>query len=155
MGVEIERKFLVIRDLWEKQPKPGGIHIRQGYLSDSELGVVRVRIMDDQAFITVKGRSTGLKRTEFEFPIPCPEACSLLEQLSLPIVEKSRFRIPFKGKTWEVDVFEGNNAGLIIAEIELSAEDESFEKPPFAGAEVTADPRYSNSNLSKNPFLLW
>ena len=138
MAFETERKFLVIRERWEQQPKTAGIRIKQGYLSDNEMGTVRLRIMDDLAFITIKGRSSGPTRAEFEFPIPYPEALSLLEQISPPAVEKTRFRIPFAGKTWEVDVFEGANAGLVIAEIELPSEEEPFERPGFAGEEVTA-----------------
>lgn len=155
MAFETERKFLVIRELWEKEPKTAGQMILQGYISDAENGVVRVRVMGKNAFITIKGRSEGITRPEFEFPIPLKEAFEMLAVLSPPIVTKTRYVVPIAGKNWEVDVFDGSNNGLIIAEIELGSEDECFEKPAFAGDEVTADHRYSNSFLAKNPFLRW
>jgi adenylate cyclase len=155
MAFETERKFLVDHKLWENEPKPAGQMILQGYISDTENGVVRVRVMGKNAFITIKGRSEGITRPEFEFPIPLRDALEMLAVLSPPVVTKTRYVVPFAGHNWEVDVFDGSNNGLIIAEIELDSEDEVFEKPAFAGNEVTSDRRYSNSYLARNPFSNW
>jgi adenylate cyclase len=155
MAFETERKFLVAADLWAKEPIPEGTRIVQGYLCDNETGVVRVRVMGSSAFITIKGRNTGITRAEFEFPVPLADAREMLDQLSPPVVSKTRYVIPFRGKNWEVDVFEGANAGLILAEIELGSEDEIFERPAWAGEEVSHDHRYYNAWLAKHPFSTW
>jgi adenylate cyclase len=155
MASEIERKFLVPGHLWAKEARPHGIRIIQGYLFGDETGVVRVRIMGTSAFLTIKGRNTGITRAEFEYAIPVADAGEILHQLTPPVIYKTRYVLPSRGKNWEVDVFEGPNAGLIIAELELSSEDEVFEKPAWLGEEVSHDPRYYNAYLAKHPFSTW
>lgn len=155
MGVEIERKFLVIKDIWDKEPKPAGIPVRQGYLSENALAVVRARIKGDSAFITIKGKKAGITRPEFEFEVQVSLAEEILSQLSPPLVSKTRYVIPFQGKSWEVDVFDGQNEGLLLAEIELISEDEPFAKPGWVGKEVTEDSRYYNAYLASHPFSTW
>lgn len=154
MGHEIERKFLVDRNLWT--PERDGVAYRQGYLSRDEDRVVRVRIAGDAAFLTVKGRSQNVSRLEFEYPIPVEDAEILLDRIcERPLIEKTRHEQRFGDHTWAVDVFHGENDGLIVAEIELCDEHELFERPSWLGREVSDDPRYFNSNLSKSPFASW
>jgi CYTH domain-containing protein len=155
MAFETERKFLVVRDLWEREVKPEGIPVSQGYIAETGAGTVRIRIKGSQGFITVKGRTSGITRPEFEYPIPLNDVEEMMRILDPPKVSKTRYVIPFAGKTWEVDVFEGLNEGLILAEIELQSEDEVFERPEWIGEEVTADPRYANSELAKRPYRSW
>jgi adenylate cyclase len=154
MASEIERKFLVNRNLW---PAPsGGVLYRQGYLSVEPERTVRVRIAGRHAFITVKGKTSGVERLEFEYEIPESDAAVMLDQLCLrPLIEKTRFKIEFAGNLWEVDEFHGENEGLLLAEIEMEASDSRFDMPPWAGAEVSDDPRYFNSNLSRDPYTRW
>lgn len=154
MGIEIERKFLVCGDAWRGAGQP--LLLRQGYLCSHPERVVRVRIEDDHAMMTIKGRSVGASRGEWEYPIPLADAEQFLERLcEQPIIEKYRRRIDFAGMTWEVDEFLGVNAGLVVAEIELSAEDQAFSKPDWVGVEVTDDARYFNSNLIRHPYSRW
>jgi CYTH domain-containing protein len=154
MGVEIERKFLLAHEGWRGQGTP--THMRQGYLVADPVRTVRVRIEGDRAVITIKGKSTGAARGEWEYEIPVPDATELLDGLcEQPQVEKIRHRIDHAGHTWEVDEFLGLNAGLVVAEIELDAEDEAFEKPDWIGAEVTGDKRYYNSSLIRMPYSQW
>jgi adenylate cyclase len=155
MALEIERKFLVDRDLW--RPRHDGTFYRQGYLSRVEDRVVRVRSLAGRAaFLTIKGRSSGLTRAEFEYPIPVEDAVLMLDRLcERPLIEKTRYEEHVGGRLWTVDVFQGENDGLILAEIELSSESESFERPAWLGREVSDDPRYFNSELSKKPFGYW
>ena len=154
MGVEIERKFLVRGDGWRALGE--GVLLRQGYLSSAPERTVRVRVEGGAAMLTIKGRSTGATRSEWEYPIPIPDAQALLDALcERPLIEKKRYRIPFDGMVWEVDEFLGENAGLVVAEIELSAEDQAFSKPDWVGEEVTHDPRYFNSSLIRNPYSRW
>jgi CYTH domain-containing protein len=154
MGTEIERKFLVKPGLWI--PESGGVIIRQGYLSSVPSRVVRVRVADNDAFLTVKGVQTKLSRIEYEYPIPRSDAEVLLNELcERPLVEKTRRRQRVGDKIWEIDVFHGENEGLILAEIELRSEDEAFELPSWTGDEVSNDPRYFNANLARNPFRNW
>ncbi|HHB77052.1 MAG TPA: CYTH domain-containing protein [Desulfobulbus sp.] len=154
MGYEIERKFLVVGNRWKKDTD--GILYRQGYLSTEKERTVRVRTIGDSAFLTVKGINTGIRRLEFEYEIPLPDAEIMLDDLcEQPIIEKYRYRIPYKGFFWEVDEFLGNNTGLVIAEIELDREEQSFERPPWIGREVSGDPRYFNSALSIHPYQSW
>ena len=154
MGTEIERKFLVADDRWRDGAE--GIHFRQGYLSTAEERNVRVRIRGDRALLTVKGRGEGLVRLEFEYEIPLADARQLLDELcERPLIEKVRYRVPFGGLTWEVDEFEGDNAGLIVAEVELEDEAQEIELPPWVGEEVSADPRYLNANLVRRPYGSW
>jgi CYTH domain-containing protein len=130
--------------------------MRQGYLVADPVRTVRVRIEGDRAVITIKGKSTGASRGEWEYEIPVPDATELLDGLcEQPQVEKIRHRIEHAGHTWEVDEFLGLNAGLVVAEIELDAEDEAFEKPDWIGAEVTGDKRYYNSSLIRMPYSQW
>jgi adenylate cyclase len=154
MAAEIERKFLVGNDAWRASAEP--VEIRQGYLSDDPERIVRVRIAGDRAWLTVKGRSSGASRCEYEVEIPETDAREMLDRLCLrPILEKRRSRIPHAGLVWEVDEFLGENAGLIVAEVELASETQPVALPPWIAGEVTGDPRYYNSNLLKNPYSRW
>ena len=154
MGVEIERKFLPCSDAWRSLGQP--VLLRQGYLSSDPGRVVRVRIEGNLAWLTIKGRSVGAARGEWEYPIPVPDAAELLEGLcQQPIIEKYRRRIDFDGMVWEVDEFLGANAGLVVAEIELETENQAFAKPDWAGVEVTGEARYYNSSLVTQPFSGW
>ncbi len=154
MGVEIERKFLLANDSWRGQGIP--THMRQGYLVADAVRTVRVRIEGERAVITIKGKSTGASRGEWEYEIPLADATELLDGLcEQPQVEKIRHRIEHAGHTWEVDEFLGLNAGLVVAEIELDAEDEAFEKPDWVGQEVTGEKRYYNSSLIRMPYAQW
>lgn len=154
MGKEIERKYVVNKALW--QAADAGTHFKQGYLNSQKERVVRVRIEGDRAKLTIKGVSVGLTRSEFEYPIPVEDAAILLDKLcEQPLIDKHRHKEVHGGKTWEIDVFHGDNDGLVVAEIELQAEDETFEIPRWAVREVSSDPRYFNSNLLKNPYRNW
>ncbi|MFC5461936.1 CYTH domain-containing protein [Massilia niabensis] len=154
MGVEIERKFLVAGDAWRALGTP--TLLRQGYLSLEPERTVRVRVEGGSATLTIKGKSRGATRGEWEYPIPVAEAAELLDTLCpQPLVEKIRHRIVNGPHTWEVDEFLGANAGLVVAEIELSSEDEGFDKPDWIGPEVTHDKRYFNSNLIRHPYSAW
>jgi adenylate cyclase len=152
MGIEIERKFLVDGDDWRHAP---AVPYAQGYLNRDKQRTVRVRIAEDSAWLTVKGASSGATRAEFEYPIPVADAEQLLALCDGPLVRKLRRVVVHAGATWEIDEFQGANAGLVVAEIELGSEDEAFEAPPWLGAEVTHDPRYFNSNLAAAPFSTW
>lgn len=155
MSTEIERKFLVLRDQWHEDPAQG-TRYRQGYLSVDPDRVVRVRTEGARAFLTIKGRTAGVTRDEYEFAIPLADAEALLDRLCLrPLIEKVRHRIPYDGHRWEVDVFAGANEGLVVAELELRSANESFTRPPWVGREVSADPRYFNANLVSHPFKEW
>lgn len=146
MGKEIERKFLVINDSY-RESAVSSDSIKQGYLSRDPERTVRVRTRDDKGFLTVKGVTRGCEREEFEYEIPFSDASHLLAMCLPPVIEKIRYIVPFGGRTWEVDVFEGANTGLTVAEIELGDSTEQFPLPDFIGKEVTGDPRYYNSNL--------
>ena len=153
MAKEIERKFLVAGDGWRNQQ---GRRYRQAYLSTDKERTVRVRVVDDSAWLTIKGLTRGVTRAEFEYPIPLADAETLLEDLCLqPVIDKTRYLVPVGQHTWEVDEFHGVNEGLIVAEIELASEDEAFEKPDWLGEEVSGDPRYFNANLIAHPFSQW
>lgn len=153
MAIEIERKFLVLNTDFLKGRQ--GTEYKQGYLN-REGATVRVRIAGENAFLTIKGKSDGISRLEYEYAIPRTEANEMLANLcALPPIEKTRYLIDFAGKCWEVDVFHGANKGLIVAEIELNDVDEHFEKPDWLGEEVSHDPRYFNSQLASNPFCTW
>ena len=154
MGIEIERKFLLTSTSW-KQLAPGTSY-RQGYLNSTKERTVRVRTIDDKGFLTIKGLSVGATRVEYEYEIPVADAERLLDDLcEKPLIEKNRYKITHAGFVWEVDEFFGENMGLIVAEIELESEDQSFEKPEWVGEEVTGDPRYFNSSLIKEPYTQW
>ena len=153
MAKEIERKFLV--DTSKLPTLPKGQIMKQGYVPTQGI-TVRARISDDQAFLTLKGRATGLSRSEFEYPIPVEDAQQILNELCThPLIEKTRYLIPYGDHTWELDIFEGDNQGLVVAEIEFSHENESFEKPEWITKEVSYDTKYRNSNLIAHPFCSW
>jgi adenylate cyclase len=149
MGTEIERKFLVT-DPSVVDGRVGTV-IRQGYLSRVKERTVRVRRMGDRAFVTIKGANVGARRGEWEYEIPAADADELLLLCEAPVLDKTRYVIDVAGRAWEVDVFAGANAGLVMAEVELDDEAAVVELPAWAGREVTDDPRYYNANLSKTP----
>lgn len=152
MGVEIERKFLVKKELWQALDKPEGIYYRQGYLMNKHDRVLRIRIASDQGYITIKGAAEGISRLEYEYKIPKADAEEMLDKFQPEGTEKIRYRIPEgNGAVWEVDEFLGANEGLIVAEIELNTEDQEYFRPEWLGMEVTSDVRYANSNLALRP----
>ncbi|MDR0477232.1 MAG: CYTH domain-containing protein [Desulfobulbaceae bacterium] len=155
MGIEIEKKFLLVGDGW--RGLDAGRLYRQGYLNSEKGRTVRVRLVEERGYLTIKGPTlAGGVRAEYEYEIPFADAVEMLDTLCLhPLIEKRRYHIRFKGFIWEVDEFFADNKGLIVAEIELSAPDELFEKPPWIGKEVTDDPRYTNAALSRHPYGLW
>lgn len=155
MGIEIERKFLLKNDGWRTQAGPG-VAYRQGYLIGSRQASVRVRIEGDRAFLNIKSATLGVRRQEYEYPLPLDEAQEILETLcGKPLVEKKRYVVHHARHEWEIDVFEGENEGLIVAEVELVAEDETIVLPDWVGAEVSTDPRYYNVNLVEHPYSTW
>jgi len=154
MGLEIERKFEVTGNAYKKGATK--IFIQQGFLSLEKERVVRVRTAGNIAFLTIKGKSDGAKRSEFEYQIPLTEAEYLLNNLCYkPTISKTRYVTYFEGLMWEIDEFENENEGLVIAEVELIKEDFEFVKPEWLGKEVTYDERYFNANLIKNPYCKW
>jgi len=154
MGIEIEKKFLLTGTQWKQLAT--GTAYRQGYLNSVKERTVRVRTINDQGFLTIKGVSVGATRLEYEYEIPLEDANALLDELcEKPLIEKNRYKVNFSGFTWEIDEFFGENAGLIVAEIELESEEQAFEKPEWVGEEVTGDSRYFNSNLINNPYTKW
>lgn len=154
MAIEIERKFLVINDDWRAGAT--GQRYRQGYLSTVPERTVRVRVGGDAAYLTVKGALQGASRAEYEYPIPVADAHALLDTLCLrPLIEKTRYLVEYRGLVWEIDEFEVENAGLVIAEVELGSEDQPVDLPGWVGAEVTDDPRYYNASLVARPFCNW
>lgn len=155
MGKEIERKFLVNGTGYRKNSTM--TYYKQGYLSVDKERTVRIRIIGEKGFITIKGKNEGISRPEYEYEIPVKEAGEILNNLCLkPIIEKYRYIYKHLDNTiWEIDEFLGENEGLIVAEIELPTEDTVFTKPDWIGKEVTDDPRYYNSNLIRNPFKQW
>jgi adenylate cyclase len=156
MATEIERKFLVANDAWRERIGAPPVRYRQGYLALSSAAVVRVRLSDDaRAWIGVKERKVGARRGEYEYPIPPADAAELLRLAVGALIEKRRYLVPHDGRNWEVDAFGGANAGLVIAEIELTRENEAFARPAWLGLEVTADERYYNAALALNPWREW
>ena len=153
MPLEIERKFLVVSDDYKINSKP--VDISQAYLSADENMAIRVRIEGIQGSINIKSKQSERINHEFEYVIPLDEAHSLIKISPYPIISKTRYLLDYVGHTWEVDEFHVNNKGLTVAEIELDDENESFVRPPWLGEEVTADHRYLNSNLARNPFCSW
>jgi adenylate cyclase len=154
MGREIERKFLVAADGW-RAAVVAADSLRQGYLCTDPERTVRVRLAGEKAWLTIKGRAHGASRAEFEYRIPIADVQELLQMCLVPLVEKTRHRVPFAGRTWEVDVFAGANRGLVLAEVELDAADAAVTLPPWLGGEVTDDHRYANANLAARPFTTW
>jgi len=154
MGKEIERKYLIKDDSWSEGAL--GTTYRQGYLSTVKERTVRVRTIDDKGFLTIKGITIGATRSEYEYEIPTEDANEMLDELcEKPIIEKTRYKIPFAGLTWEIDEFAGVNQGLIVAEVELESEEQAIDSPSWVGEEVSGDPRYFNSNLIANPYTTW
>ena len=155
MSFEIERKFLVIGDGWQASVT-GQAQIRQAYLTADGKASIRVRIKDNAAAtLTIKNRGASLRRLELEYPIPTLEAESLISLRSGAVIEKVRHIVPYKDAIWEVDVFGGDNDGLVIAEVELRSEHQRVEMPPWVGAEVTEQPQYYNGALAQRPFSGW
>jgi CYTH domain-containing protein len=154
MGIEIERKFLVAGTAWRENAT--SVRCCQGYLCPGSGVTVRVRTMGEQGFLTVKGRGMGLARPEFEYAIPLADATELLATLCVkPLIIKDRYRVEHAGLVWEVDVFAGENEGLVLAEVELAEPDQAVSLPAWVGAEVSGDPRYYNASLVRNPFSRW
>ncbi len=155
MATEIERKFLLLNEDWQEYTK-SELHIVQGYLATNESSSTRIRIQNDKANINIKSATLGITRTEFEYSIPVDDARLMLDNLCInPVIEKTRFTVEHMNHTWEIDVFSGENEGLIVAEIELSSPDEVFEKPSWVGKEVSNDARYYNACLVNNPYKTW
>lgn len=154
MAQEIERKFLVNNDSWRNNRR--GKPYRQGYLSTDKERTVRVRTAGDEAFITIKGISSGATRSEYEYKIPLADANEMLDRLcERPLIEKTRYRIPHENHVWELDEFGGENRGLVLAEVELKDEHEHLSCPSWVGREVTDDPRFYNVNLVAHPYSKW
>jgi adenylate cyclase len=160
MATEIERKFLLANDGWKPQAD-AGVVMRQGYLNTSSpnhqsKSSVRVRIAGEHANLNIKGATLGVTRQEYEYAIPLTDANELLDTLADgPLIEKTRYHVRHGTHTWEIDVFAGDNQGLVVAEIELADADEAFERPAWLGEEVSDDPRYYNVCLVKHPFKDW
>lgn len=154
MPLEIERKFVVVDPSCVKGVK--GTTFKQGYLLVKSEAVVRARIEGSRAVLTLKSQSRGIARSEYEYEIPLQDAEEILaEMCSGPLIEKTRYKIEWAGKIWEVDVFAGDNEGLVMAEVELASEDEAIETPPWVGEEVSGNPRYYNTNLVYDPYRNW
>ena len=154
MGVEIERKYLLKNNDWKKLIA-SSFKIKQGYLNSNIKRTVRVRIIDNKGFLTIKSKNIGITRSEFEYEIPFKDAVSLLDLCEKPILKKTRNLVVFENRTWEIDDFEGVNKGLVIAEIELTSEKESLIIPTWIGKEVSDEAKYYNSSLITNPFKNW
>jgi len=155
MGIEIERKYLINTLLWDESLSHKKVYIKQAYISHTPEKTIRVRIKDNEAFITIKGKTQGCSRLEFEYPIPIIDAHELIENFTILHIEKTRYYVMVEGKLWEVDVFLAQNAGLIIAEIELTSEDEIISKPVWIAEDVSYDIRYYNSYLAEHPYVNW
>ncbi|NJO22054.1 MAG: CYTH domain-containing protein [Sphingomonadales bacterium] len=152
MADEIERKFLVPGDAW-RAAADMGCRIEQAYLALTDVVSIRIRIRDTAAAtLTIKSRAVALRRQEFEFPIPVHEAAELIMLRTGSLIEKTRYKVPCRDLVWEIDVFQGANAGLVIAEIELEHEDQAFERPAWLGEEITGVERYYNASLALAPF---
>ena len=155
MGLEIERKFLVTNDDYKKEAR-SRIWIRQGFLTDDLKRAVRVRIVGDNAFITIKGKNVGAARHEFEYPVDKADAKIMIEEICIaPVLSKYRYLVDLDGLTWEVDEFKGENEGLVIAEVELPKLGHKLVLPVWAGREVTHDKRYYNASLVRSPYRKW
>ncbi len=155
MGIEIERKFLVADESW-KQHTTSSEKIVQGYLANTDKCSVRIRVTGDKANINIKSMTIDISRAEYEYPLPVQEANTILHSLCFkPLIEKTRHYVNENGLVWEVDVFEGDNKGLVIAELELESRDQQFDLPPWLGNEVSDDIRYFNISLVENPYKNW
>lgn len=146
MGIEIERKFMVVGDAWRSTAR--SVRIVQGYMTEDARRVVRIRTIDDRGSLTLKGISRGAARTEFEYAIPAQDAHRLLDELCLkPLIEKIRYYVPHAGMVWEIDEFHAPRPGLILAEIEIPSVDFEVERPDWVGDEVTGNPMFYNHNM--------
>jgi CYTH domain-containing protein len=155
MATEIEYKYLVIKDIWKKVIPNKSVEIKQAYLLTDPEKTIRVRTKGNSGFITIKGKSTGASRLEFEYEIPIEDAIELINKFCSNLIEKTRHIVIHDNNTWEVDEFKGFNEGLIVAEIELTSEDEIYSIPDWIDKNVTEDLRYANSNLTIKPFTTW
>lgn len=155
MAIEIERKFLVNKKLWDLTVKPAGVQLKQTYLLTNPDKTIRVRAYGTKGFITIKGKTKGISRAEYEYEIPLADAQELIAQYGTIKIEKTRYRVEVGKHIWDVDVFEGDNEGLLLAEVELTSESEVFEKPSWLGEEISDDVRYYNANLQQNPYKSW
>jgi adenylate cyclase len=155
MAVEIERKFLVASDSWKAQVESES-SLKQGYLSAEEALSVRVRIAKGKGQLTIKGGTSGISRSEYEYDIPLDDAQEMIANLvSGSVIDKTRYKVRCGDHLWDLDVFHGDNQGLVMAEVELASESEAFLMPDWAGQEVSDDPRYYNANLITHPFCDW
>jgi adenylate cyclase len=155
MATEIERKFLVTNDSWRAQVISKE-RLKQGYLANQGNASVRVRVGRSKAFLNIKSAVIGVQRAEFEYPVPLEDAELMLSQLAQgPLIDKTRYKVRHGERVWELDVFYGENQGLVVAEIELSAPDEALELPDWAGEEVSDDARFYNHNLTSHPYTRW
>ena len=155
MGTEIERKFLVVNDRW-RQRVVSKERLKQGYLANQGKSSIRVRMGRSQAFLNIKQAVIGVQRAEFEYPVPRADAEFMLAELTEgPLIDKTRYKVREGELLWELDVFYGDNQGLVVAEIELEAPDQSFALPDWVGDEVSDDPRYYNHNLIAKPYSQW
>jgi adenylate cyclase len=155
MSTEIERKFLLENDSWRKDADEG-LYMVQGYMGSNEKSSIRIRINGDTANLNIKSKTIGIQRSEYDYPIPIDEAKEILESLcDKPFIEKTRFHVMHDGHEWEIDVFAGDNEGLIVAELELDSVDENFTLPDWVGEDVSEDPRYYNICLVSHPFKDW
>jgi len=153
MPLEIERKFLVKDETWQGPWRVWPI--RQGYLTSADATTVRVRVSGPKGYLTVKHDRGGPVRAEYEYEVPVADADEMLRLCAQPLIEKLRHHVPFDGRTWEVDVFGGANAGLVLAEIEFDRLPQRLALPPWVGREVTDDARYRNAYLARHPFTTW
>ncbi|MCB1866857.1 MAG: CYTH domain-containing protein [Chromatiales bacterium] len=155
MGIEIERKFLLASDAWRAQVERS-VDMRQGYLIGSDRASVRLRVAGDKAWLNIKGATLGIERREYELEMPPKDAAEILDHLCMrPLIEKRRHYVRVGDHLWEIDEFSGENAGLIVAEIELARADEDFDRPEWLGEEVSDDPRYYNVSLAQHPYRDW
>lgn len=154
MAREIERKFLLKNDSWRSMVHQSTVLV-QGYLCGNERASVRVRLAGEQANLNIKSATLGVERQEFEYAIPVPDAHALLGELAGNVVEKTRHEVIVDTHLWEIDVFSGENQGLVVAEVELAHADEEFTRPEWLGAEVSGDPRYYNTELARHPYSRW
>ena len=152
MAIEIERKFRVTGTGWRTAD---GVRYTQGYLNRDKARTVRVRLAGQQAWLTIKGATSGATRAEFEYAIPVADAAALLQLCDGPLIDKTRHTQTVRNTVWEVDEFHGDNSGLVVAEVELASEEQPFDRPDWLGEEVTHDPRYFNSALITRPFNSW
>ncbi|MDG4553927.1 MAG: CYTH domain-containing protein [Candidatus Competibacter sp.] len=155
MAMEIEHKFLVRDDRWRRKIERS-VRMRQGYLTSDARCSVRVRVAGGQGYLNIKSGTLGIQRSEYEYPIPLAEAEEILDTLcEQPLLEKTRHFVHFGAHLWEIDEFEGDNAGLIVAEVELSRPDEPFDRPDWLSTDVSHDIRYYNSQLARHPYRTW